>query len=120
MKREFIIRCLLVLLVVSSLVTAPFSASAATTLAAASEMADMAADMPCCPHMDGQKAPQRNDCKDCPLMIVCLLKSMQGVAASVERMLYAPQISTQMVPPGDILADGLGSSPPARPPRSLV
>lgn len=117
-KRSFVLRCLLALLVVSSLVTAPLAAPAAATVMAATAMGDMAADMPCCPDMAGDKAPQKNDCKDCPLMTVCILKSMQGVPVAVERSLFAPEISILMAPLSDALADSLGSSPPARPPRS--
>ncbi|KAA0073831.1 hypothetical protein CIW50_17870 [Tardiphaga sp. P9-11] len=120
MKRSVVLRCLLALLVVSSLVTAPLAAPAAASVMAATQMGDMAADMPCCPDMAGDTAPHKNDCKDCPLMTVCILKSMQGVPVAVERSLFAPDISTLMAPFSDAVADSLGSSPPARPPRSLV
>jgi hypothetical protein len=119
-KRSFVLRCLLALLVVSSLVTAPLAAPAAATVMAASEMGNMAADMPCCPDTAGDKAPQKNDCKDCPLMTVCILKNMQGVPVAVAGPPFAPEIATTMAPLNDALADSLGSSPPARPPRSLV
>jgi hypothetical protein len=119
-KRSFAVRCLLAFLVVAGLVAAPFAAPAAATVMTASQMGDMAAGMPCCPDGAGDKAPLHNDCKDCPMMTVCILKSLQGVPVAVVRPLFTPEIAGRLAVLSDALADSLGSSPPARPPRSLV
>ncbi|MBR0817601.1 hypothetical protein [Bradyrhizobium liaoningense] len=119
MKIAYALRCLLAVLVMASLAMAPLAAPAAAQLASDTMAMDdgaMANEMPCCPD---QKAPvQKDDCKDCPFMGLCLMKSIQGMPVAAVKLQYDLAYSGRLALLDDAKADGLGSSPPARPPRS--
>ena len=108
---------LLSIFVITGLVAAPLVrpvAAAQVSAVAMSDMASMAGDMPCCP--DTQK---KNDCKDCPLLAICMLKNLAAhpvADAVVERPVkhYRPAVYD------DLLSDGLDCPPPDHPPRTLV
>jgi hypothetical protein len=78
----------------------------------AMHMTDMSGDMPCCPDKQG-------DCKDCPLLAICMLKVLQSgpsanglsireARARVLRFRDEPEIA------------GLTRPPPDHPPRTIV
>jgi len=119
-KRSLALRWFLALLVVAGLIIAPLATPAAATVMTASAMADMAGGMPCCPDGGHNKASQHNERKDCPMMTVCILKSLQGVPFAVATPMFTQEIAARHVPLSNVLADSLDSSPLARPPRSLV
>jgi hypothetical protein len=74
---------------------------------------DMMADMPCCPDK------KSNDCQDCPLIAICMLKLLQ---ASPSKQAVVLHLSAHQRPQAadDRLVDGLGEHPPDHPPRTIV
>jgi hypothetical protein len=116
------LKFLLALLVSAGLVIAPLATPAVAEhsmpptmhMAHGPDMADMAADMPCCP--DKQKGA---DCQDCPFVAICVLKVMQAepTPGILENRLLANEI---LHPLDDVIAEGLARPPPDQPPRSLV
>ena len=117
------LKLLLALLVSAGLAFAPLAAAVAAehpmpagmlSMAHASDISDMAADMPCCP--DKQKS---STCEDCPLVAICVLKMLQAVPSfgAVALMQVAHE---RLHPLDDVIADGLARPPPDHPPRSLV
>lgn len=81
---------------------------------ASTEMASIAADMPCCPD---KSLPM--DCDQCPLMALCMVTSFH--APSSAGMIEIRPVTLRMLAPGsDPQGDSLGQHPPPRPPRSLV
>ncbi len=119
MKISIHIGRLLAIFLIAGLVFAPFSgpANAGKGMAAqmaAAEMADMAADMPCCPD---KSVPM--DCDQCPLMVLCMVTSFH--APSPAGMIEIRPVTMRMLlPASDPQGDSLGQHPPPRPPRSLV
>jgi hypothetical protein len=110
----------LVVLVTAGLTIAPLVTPAAAkhpstaTMMQTADSSDMMADMPCCP--DKQKS---NDCQDCPLMAICMSKSMQ--AGSSTQAIAMDGLAYQRLRPADDHAiDGLARPPPEHPPRRLV
>ncbi len=80
---------------------------------AMSDMA-MSADMPCCP------GEQKKDCPDCPLIALCVLKTVQAGPSSTEALPLRHAVRTQHSVFDDVLADGLDRPPPDHPPRHLI
>ena len=119
MKISFHIGRLLAIFVIAGLVFAPLSrpANAGVAMAApvaAAEMAEMAADMPCCPD---KSVPM--DCDQCPLMALCMVTTLQP--ASPAGVIEVRPVTVRLLAPGsDPAAEGLGQHPPPRPPRFLV
>lgn len=108
---------LLAVLVIVGLLVAPLASPVAAMGASSAAMSDMAAmsgDMPCCP--DTQK---NNDCKDCPLLAICMLKNLAAHPA-VEAIVLRPASHHQILAPDDVMNDGLNRPPPDHPPRTLV
>ena len=121
MKISFHLSRLLAILVIAGLVFAPLSAPANAGMAmgkaaptAAAEMADMAADMPCCPD---KSIPM--DCDQCPLMALCMATNFHQ-PSSAGMVEIRPVTMRMLAPSSDPQADGLGEHPPPRPPRFLV
>ncbi|MFB9265609.1 hypothetical protein ACFFWD_21055 [Bradyrhizobium erythrophlei] len=114
------IKWLLAVLVTAGLTIAPLATPAAaghsmvalTTQAA--DMSDMTADMPCCP--DKQK---NDDCRDCPLLAICMLKVLQAGPSPLGVEMALPTLA-RLHPLDDVVADGLARPPPDHPPRHLV
>lgn len=112
---------LLAVFLIAGLVFAPLSRPAnagkgmdMAAPAAAAEMVDMAADMPCCPD---QSAPV--DCDQCPLMALCMATNFQ--MPSPAAMIDIRPVTVRLLKPvSDPQGDGLGQHPPPRPPRPLV
>jgi hypothetical protein len=111
---------LIALSVAVGLLTAPLSVPAMAALhptAVADEMQAMAADMPCCPGQQDQKA---KDCGSCPVMALCMLTITlpvrDGAGALVDRTFSRSSFAL----PDDLLVDGLGEHPPDQPPRMIV
>ena len=92
----------------------PVAAKPMAAMAAADDMSAMSAEMPCCPHK--QKS---NDCPDCPLAAMCVLKvSLAGPNASG----FPARLPTRVQPFMFVepIAEGLDRPPPDHPPRNLV
>ena len=117
MKISFHLARLLAIFLIAGLVFAPFAgpANAGMTMGKAevAEMADMAADMPCCPD---KSMPM--DCDQCPLMALCMATNFHQPSAG---MIEIRPVTLRMLAPGsDPLGDSLGQHPPPRPPRLLL
>jgi hypothetical protein len=111
--RRFI-SVLVAVFVTAALAIAPLAAKPMAPIATADDMAAMSADMPCCP--DKQKS---NDCRDCPLVAMCVLKvSLAGPNASE----FPARLPTRVQPFMfvELIAEGLDRPPPDHPPRNLV
>ena len=121
--RSLILSRLLATFLIAGLVTAPLSAVAAMSTVTASM--SMQGDMPCCP--ENSSAPEKSspeksspvDCDKCVLMAICLNKTFVAHPAGVLAQLFASKIRT-LIPVSDPETDGLGYSPPPRPPRYQV
>jgi hypothetical protein len=112
--RRFI-RFLLAVLVTAGLTVAPLvTPVAAKPMAPVAMAGDMSADMPCCP--DKQKS---NDCQDCPLVAMCMLK-ISLVAPTASGLPARLPTRTRIVAFDELITDGLDRPPPDHPPRSLV
>jgi hypothetical protein len=108
---------LLAVFVIAGLVVAPLASPVAATepsSVAMSDMASMSSDMPCCP--DTQK---NKDCKDCPLLAICMLKNLAAHPA-VEAVVLRPARHHRFIALDDVMSDGLDRPPPDHPPRTLV
>ncbi|MGA0564802.1 hypothetical protein ACO2RV_20325 [Ancylobacter sp. VNQ12] len=91
--------------------TAPVSGP---TMAAASTMAEMPGDMPCCPN----EAPAVPDCqKSCPLLAICMAKCF-SVAPLLASPAFVLREGGAMRPGSDTMGATLAIEPPARPPRT--
>jgi hypothetical protein len=130
MNARLLLRPVLAFLVSAGLVLAPLATPAmaqhsmapsmmqmahGTDMADVSDMANMAADMPCCP----DKQQTGGDCQDCPFVAICLLKVWQAEPAAsvpVRRQLMHERLR----PFDDVIAEGLARPPPDHPPRFLV
>jgi hypothetical protein len=120
------LKLLVALLVTASLTLAPLATPAAAEhlLSAAGvqmapmaddpDMADMMADMPCCP--DKQKSPA---CQDCPLVAICMMQVLHA-GPSIGQVELNRRLDQQLHPLNDIIADGLARPPPDYPPRTLA
>ena len=75
----------------------------------------MSADMPCCP--DGQKS---KDCQDCPLVAMCVLKTVQAGPSATAAMPLRYPVRTVHSVLNDAPAVGLDRPPPDHPPRNLA
>jgi hypothetical protein len=116
--RHAFVRTLVVLLI-GSLVFAPFAATAASAFAVADAQAmssdmpmDAASDeMPC--HKDG--SDHRNQC---PVMAICMALCCQGLSVS-QVTLAAPIRSESRILPAELVRlDGVNFPPPSRPPKA--
>ena len=121
MKISFHLGRLLAIFLIAGFVFAPFSGPAKAGMGtgmaapmAAADMAEMAADMPCCPD---KSLPM--DCDQCPLMALCMVTNFH--APSAAGMIEIRPVTLRLLAPGsDPQGDSLGQHPPPRPPRSLV
>ena len=121
MKISFHLARLLAIFLIAGLVFAPFAGPANAGMAmgkaapaAVAEMADMAADMPCCPD---KSMPM--DCDQCPLMALCMATNFHQPSSA--GMIEIRPVTLRMLAPGsDPLGDSLGQHPPPRPPRLLL
>ena len=121
MKRSIHIHRLLTVFLIVGLVFAPLAAlakvdsqAAVAVAAMLDEAASMAKDMPCCPE---KSAPA--DCADCPLMAICMAKTLQAPAAAGVAAV-GPVTLRRLLPASDPEAESLGLLPPPKPPRSLA
>lgn len=108
---------LLAVFVVAGLVAAPLASPVAAiglSNGAITEMVSMTGDMPCCP--DTQK---NKDCKDCPLLAICALKTVAAHSAA-DPIVLRPARYHQIAAHDDLTRDGLDRPPPDHPPRILV
>ena len=110
-----IIHLLLACCVAIGLLLSPLPVSAARDMQASGQMMAMADEMPGCP---GPMTP--DECHKCPLMVVCLVKSVAGIPGDVlgAKVAYGQRLVLR--PSNDALLAGLGFPPPARPPRTNV
>lgn len=72
----------------------------------------MPADMPCCP-----SEPKSKDCPDCPLMAICVMKTVQAGPSLAPAMVVRHAVRTSHAFMDDALADGVVRPPPDHPPR---
>jgi hypothetical protein len=109
---------LLAIFLIAGLVLAPLSvptnAAKDTVRGAATAMAGMSADMPCCPD---KSAPM--DCDQCPLMAICMVQIFQE-PSSAGVIELRPVTVRLLAPRSDPEAESLGQHPPPRPPRLLL
>lgn len=110
MLRQRFIRVLLAALIISGIAGAPLTASAIGFLSAQAEMAGM----DCCPD-----AAKPDPCKNCPAMLVCVLKTLQGMA-SAEILLVGRPGYVAIFQFADIRGESLAGVPPDHPPRTLT
>ena len=106
----------LAVFVAAGLAVAPLAAPAAAAQIPVADMTDMSAsaDITCCPD-------QKNmDCKDCPLMAMCLLQTVQAGPSMTAALPLRYSVRTVHVVRNDALAAGLARPPPDQPPRSQV
>jgi hypothetical protein len=109
---------LLAIAVIAGLSLAPLATPAAAQAQAVAGMAgmsSMSADMPCCP--DEQKS---GDCRDCPLIAMCVLKTVQAGPSVAAAVPVRHAIRTAHLVRDDVFADGLDRPPPDHPPRTLA
>ena len=113
---------LLAMSIIAGLAFAPLAVPAAAKALAAAGMVDhmagmssMSADMPCCPGEQNSK-----DCQDCPLIAICMLKTVQAGPSLTAAMSLRHAVRTTHSVRDDILADGLNRPPPDHPPRFLA
>jgi len=115
--RRFL-RLLLVVLVTAGLTVAPLVTPAVAGHSMApmqmADMQDMPDDMLCCP--DEQNSKQ---CKDCPLVAICMLKVLQA-GPSITPVTVRQPSRELLRPLDDVFAAGLTRPPPEHPPRHLV
>ena len=118
MKRSIHLCRLLAVFLIAGLVFAPLAARANVDSMAMASMADDAAsmsdDMPCCPE---KSSPM--DCADCPLMAICMAKTLQAQPAAGAAEIQPVALRIQL-PVSDPEAESLGLLPPSKPPRSQV
>ena len=113
------LRFLFATLISVGLAMAPLTGAAAVTGHATSDsgmmqMADMSADMPCCP--DEQK---QNTCQDCPLFAICMAKVLQSGSAAIGLLIDFAKART-LLPRDEPAIAGLTRPPPDQPPRTTV
>jgi hypothetical protein len=116
-KTSGILRHVLAIFVIAGLIAGPLAApAAAADMAQATPMAGMSDDMPCCPH-----TPPPLDCPKCPFMAVCSVpQCLLGLPTGMVMGALTPTVAQLLIPLSDLQRDGLGYSPPPRPPRSLI
>ncbi|MET4115242.1 hypothetical protein ABIB90_002247 [Bradyrhizobium sp. JR4.1] len=117
MNLRRLLRVAFAVLVTVGLTLAPLAAPAAAAQARLDGMSDMSmsADMPCCPN--DQKS---NDCLDCPLVAMCVLKTTQAGPSEAVALPLRHAIRTTHSVADDLVGDGLVRPPPDQPPRTLA
>jgi hypothetical protein len=108
---------LLVAFAIIGLVAAPLvrpAAAMAPSDVAMTAMASMSGDMPCCPDAQNSK-----DCKDCPLLAICVVKNLATHPAAATIVMRSAR-HCQFAVHDDLASDGLDRPPPDHPPRPLV
>jgi hypothetical protein len=75
----------------------------------------MPADMPCCPD-----EPKADDCKDCPLLALCMLTVVQANPSAVNGIPISFQVRLLLFAFHDFAADGFIGDPPDYPPRTSI
>lgn len=110
---------LLAVFVIAGLVMAPLVSPVAamgSSNVAMSDMASMSGEMPCCPDTQKQK---KNDCKNCPLLAICMLKNL-ATHPVADAIVVRSAKHYQLAAHDDLMSDGLDRPPPDHPPRTLV
>jgi hypothetical protein len=111
-----ILRHFFAIFVIAGLIAGPLAAPAAADAAQVAAMGAMSDEMPCCPHK-----PPPVDCPKCPFMAVCSMpQCLPGLSGGIVIGALAPTVTRLLIPLSDLHRDGLGYSPPPRPPRSLI
>ncbi|WP_247563019.1 MULTISPECIES: hypothetical protein [unclassified Bradyrhizobium] len=117
MNLRGLLRVAFAVLVTAGLTLAPLAAPAAAAQARLDGMSgmSMSADIPCCP--DEQKS---NDCQDCPLVAMCVLKTAQAGPSEAAALPLRHAIRTTHLVADDLVGDSLTRPPPDQPPRTLA
>jgi hypothetical protein len=105
---------LLAISIIAGLALAPLVTPAVATVPVAAELTSMPADMPCCPD------EKTKDCRDCPLVAICILKTTLAgpLLAAAMPLRYGVRTTHSIF--DDVLAGGLERPPPDHPPRNLA
>lgn len=114
MRFSHFIGHLLAIFVIAGLVAAPLASpvvAMGSSNVAMSDMASMSGDTPCCP--DTQK---NNDCKDCPLLAICMFKNL-ATHPAVEAVVLRSAGHHQLLVHDELMSGGIDRSPPHHPPR---
>ena len=106
------LRTLLAVVVMAGIAIAPIAVPAAAKTEPGS-VQQMSGDMPCCPD-----EAMRDGCKDCPCMAICVVTTFQAAPVEPNSFVHSLAFTSERTFANDPLADGLGSPPPARPPRA--
>jgi hypothetical protein len=120
MLRKKILNWLIALTVAAGLIGSPLSVPAMAmpdTASGASEMQAMAADMPCCPDQQDQKA---KDCGSCPFIALCMMTMTLPTPDNAAALAVRHFSHSKFALPDDLMIDGLGEHPPDHPPRMIV
>jgi hypothetical protein len=110
-----------VALAVAPLVTPAAAQSSMGGMMDMSMSADMSSmdmssmDMPCCPDNEKNKG-----CQDCPLVAMCVLKTVQAGPSATAAMPLRHPVRTVHVVLNDAPAAGQNRPPPDQPPRNLA
>ena len=117
MNLRRLLRVAFAVFVTAGLALAPMAAPAAAAQARSEGMTDksMSADNPCFP--DEQKS---KDCQDCPLVAMCILKTVQAGPTGTAAIPLRHAIRTTHSVTDDVVGDGLVRPPPDQPPRTLA
>ena len=100
--------------IVIGLIASPFAKLAIAGSMHAASVSGMSDKMPCCPDKSGS-----SDCEKCALMAFC--HSTAGQCLPTSLVVTTPPLLAQLIMTyHDPYRDGLGFSPPSRPPRFLV
>jgi len=109
------LRRLLSILAIVGLVVGLFTASVSGTAMAVAKIAEMPANMPCCPH----EKPAVPDCqKTCPLTATCMANCFSVAPTLSSQALIFRDQSDALWSGTDVADDPLTMEPPARPPRT--
>jgi hypothetical protein len=108
------LRLLFAVLVTVGLAVAPLASPVAAGNNASNAMMQMAGmDMSCCPDK------QKNDCRDCPLVAICMMSMLQA-GPSTSAVVMRQPVRARLHPLDDPMVDGSEHPPPDHPPRSLA
>ncbi|WP_024514902.1 hypothetical protein [Bradyrhizobium sp. Tv2a-2] len=117
MKAASFLQLLFAALISLGLVIAPLSSPLAVANHMSDDgmmqMADVAGDMPCCPH---KQKPA--DCQDCPLFAVCMVKLLLNRPSDGLPIREAE--ARALRPVDEPVLAGLARPPPDQPPRTSV
>jgi hypothetical protein len=114
-KCRFTFRWFLPILAVVGVILSPIAAPPGGNAMAASVVAAMPDDMPCCLQEQNAKSECQNDC---PMMKTCMVKCFAGPLFFPAATIPFDMLGTVVNIGWDFFVNSLGEEPPARPPRT--